>query len=102
MVSFGFYRKSEKFPGQYTLSFVCRRTVRHCLIMRSVYGKSSPSCQLTHSLTLTFLSPFPGFGLRWPYSFETLQQVIIHYARNTLAEFNSKLNVRLRYPVFMT
>ncbi|KAH9408926.1 Phosphatidylinositol 3-kinase regulatory subunit gamma [Tyrophagus putrescentiae] len=72
-------RKSEKFPGQYTLSFVCRRTVRHCLIMRSVYG----------------------FGLRWPYSFETLQQVIIHYARTTLAEFNSKLDVRLRYPVFM-
>ena len=43
-----------------------------------------------------------GFGLRWPYSFETLQQVIIHYARTTLAEFNSKLDVRLRYPVFMT
>lgn len=32
-------RKSEKFPGQYTLSFVCRRAVRHCLIMRSVYGE---------------------------------------------------------------
>ncbi|XP_046909030.2 uncharacterized protein LOC124490550 [Dermatophagoides farinae] len=71
-------RKSEKFPGQYTLSFVCRRTVRHCLIMRSVYG----------------------FGLRWPYSFETLQQVIIHYSQNSLTEFNSKLNIRLRYPVF--
>ncbi|XP_027200566.1 uncharacterized protein LOC113794637 [Dermatophagoides pteronyssinus] len=71
-------RKSEKFPGQYTLSFVCRRKVRHCLIMRSVYG----------------------FGLRWPYSFETLQQVIIHYSQHSLTEFNSKLNIRLRYPVF--
>ena len=35
-----FCRKSEKFPNQYTLSFVCGQVIRHCLILRSVYGKN--------------------------------------------------------------
>lgn len=71
-------RKSEKFPNQYTLSFICGGAIRHCLILRSVYG----------------------FGLKEPYKYSTLQQFVLHYARHSLSEFNWKLNTTLKYPVF--
>ncbi|XP_054159707.1 phosphatidylinositol 3-kinase regulatory subunit gamma-like [Oppia nitens] len=71
-------RKSEKFPNQYTLSFVCGSHIRHCLILRSVYG----------------------FGLKEPYKYSTLQQFVFHYAKHSLSEFNWKLNTTLKYPVF--
>ena len=71
-------RKSEKFPNQYTLSFMCGAVIRHCLILRSVYG----------------------FGLKEPYKYPTLQQFVLHYAKHSLSEFNWKLNTTLKYPVF--
>ncbi|CAG2105626.1 unnamed protein product [Medioppia subpectinata] len=71
-------RKSEKFPNQYTLSFVCGTAIRHCLILRSVYG----------------------YGLKEPYKYSTLQQFVLHYAKQSLSEFNWKLNTTLKHPVF--
>lgn len=65
-------RKSEKFPGQYTLSFVCRRTVRHCFIMRSVYGMMFIPIYDDNDLFILYV--LIGFGLRWSYSFETLHK----------------------------
>ena len=71
-------RKSQKFPGQYTVSFNCGQMARHCLVLRSVYG----------------------FGLMNPYKFNSLQQFVNHYSKVSLAEFNEKLDTKLKYPIF--
>ncbi|XP_021922508.1 phosphatidylinositol 3-kinase regulatory subunit gamma-like isoform X3 [Zootermopsis nevadensis] len=67
--------------GQYALSIVCNGVVNHCIIFQTVHG----------------------FGFVESYTiFKSLKSLVLHYAQNSLEEYNDLLNTTLAYPVFGT
>lgn len=65
--------------GHYALSITCNDIVNHCMIYETP----------------------KGFGFAIPYNtFSKLQDLVLHYAENSLEEHNDVLNTTLKYPVF--
>ncbi|CAD6201235.1 GSCOCG00000040001-RA-CDS [Cotesia congregata] len=68
-------RKSR--TGQYALSIMCNGTVNHCIIYATERG----------------------YGFAEPYNIHnTLKDLVLHYATNSLEEHNESLNTTLMYP----
>ncbi|NP_001121193.1 phosphatidylinositol 3-kinase 60 [Bombyx mori] len=66
--------------GQLALSIVCNNMVYHCIINKT-------EC---------------GYGFAEPYNiYETLNELVLHYAGNSLEEHNDQLRTELKYPVNM-
>ncbi|XP_064626241.1 phosphatidylinositol 3-kinase regulatory subunit alpha-like isoform X2 [Lineus longissimus] len=64
--------------GGYALSVVSREKVEHCIICQDKNGH---------------------FGFSPPCTMSSLMDLVLHYAKNSLAEHNQALPVRLLYPV---
>ncbi|KOB64500.1 Phosphatidylinositol 3-kinase 60 [Operophtera brumata] len=64
--------------GQLALSIVCNNMVYHCIIFKTERG----------------------FGFAEPYNvYETLNELVLHYAVNSLEEHNEQLTTTLKYPI---
>ncbi|XP_026752083.1 phosphatidylinositol 3-kinase regulatory subunit gamma [Galleria mellonella] len=65
--------------GQLALSICCNNMVYHCIIFRTERG----------------------FGFAEPYNvYKTLNELVLHYAVNSLEEHNEQLKTTLKYPVY--
>ncbi|XP_026732966.1 phosphatidylinositol 3-kinase regulatory subunit gamma [Trichoplusia ni] len=64
--------------GQLALSICCNNMVYHCIIFKTERG----------------------YGFAEPYNvYETLNELVLHYAVNSLEEHNEQLRTELKYPV---
>lgn len=64
--------------GDYALSIACNGITNHCLIYKTPHG----------------------FGFAIPYNvYETLQNLVLHYAQSSLEEHNDQLPTTLKHPV---
>ncbi|CAG9119239.1 hypothetical protein JYU34_008575 [Plutella xylostella] len=65
--------------GQLALSICCNNMVYHCIIYETERG----------------------YGFAEPYNvYKTLQELVLHYAVNSLEEHNDQLRTTLKYPVY--
>ncbi|CAH0406890.1 unnamed protein product [Chilo suppressalis] len=64
--------------GQHALSICCNKMVYHCIIFKTERG----------------------YGFAEPYNvYKTLNELVLHYAVNSLEEHNDNLKTTLKYPV---
>ncbi|KAJ0175443.1 hypothetical protein K1T71_008602 [Dendrolimus kikuchii] len=64
--------------GQLALSICCNNMVYHCIIFKTERG----------------------YGFAEPYNvYESLQELVLHYAVNSLEEHNEQLRTELKYPI---
>ncbi|XP_053612502.1 phosphatidylinositol 3-kinase regulatory subunit gamma [Plodia interpunctella] len=64
--------------GQLALSISCNNTIYHCIIFRTERG----------------------YGFAEPYNiYRTLNELVLHYAVNSLEEHNDHLKTKLKYPL---
>ncbi|KAG6464426.1 phosphatidylinositol 3-kinase regulatory subunit gamma [Manduca sexta] len=65
--------------GQLALSICCNNMVYHCIIFKTERG----------------------YGFAEPYNvYETLNELVLHYAVNSLEEHNDQLRTELKYPIY--
>lgn len=66
--------------GDYALSIVCNNTTNHCMIYKTPHG---------------------SYGFAIPYNvYNTLDELVMHYAQSSLEEHNDLLPTTLKHPVF--
>jgi hypothetical protein len=72
---------TTSFNVNFLCDFSCNGVVNHCIIFQTVHG----------------------FGFVESYAvFESLKSLVLHYAENSLEEYNDTLRTTLAYPVYGT